>query len=306
MTILIIAFLGIFGLILSAGLLLFYRDAVLDRLSTIVDQRLPSPAARMGELQGRKPTALEKIVKPFEKMLPRSAQEVSVIQKRLIRAGLRKNSYVNVFYGAKVVVPLALVLLVTITQATDVLGPFFTYALAVALGFLAPDFWLGNRISNRQMKIRLGLPESLDLLVICSEAGLSLDHAFLRCTEELKISQPELADEFGLMMLEEKAGRPRDEALKGLADRTGIDSVRSLVNALVQADAFGTSIAKTLRVYSETMRTQRRQKAEEQAAKTTVKLVFPLVFFIFPSLFVVTLGPSVIAMFEGFSKYFGV
>lgn len=305
MTLLIIAFLGILGLVLSAGLLLFYRDVVLERLSTIVDQRL-APSVRVGELLGRERNTLEKIVTPFEKVLPRSAQEVSVVQRRLIRAGFRKNSYVNVFYGAKVLVPLAAVLLVTVTQATGIMGPFFTYALAAGLGFLAPDFWLGNRIAGRQMEIRLGLPEALDLLVICSEAGLSLDHAFLRCADELKLSQPELADEFGLMMLEEKAGRPRDEALKALAERTGIDSVRTLVTALVQSDAFGTSIAKTLRVYSDTMRTQRRQQAEEQAAKTTVKLVFPLVFFIFPSLFVVALGPSVIAMFEGFSKYFGV
>lgn len=306
MALLIIAFLASFGLVLSAGLLLFYRNVVSERLTTIVDRRLVSSDGWIGQLLGRKPNTLEKIVKPFEKVLPRSAQEVSVIQKRLIRAGFRKDSYVNAFYGAKVAVPLALVALVAATQATGILGPFFTYALAAGLGFLLPDFWLGNRIASRQLKIQLGLPEALDLLVICSEAGLSLDHALMRCAGDLKISQPEIAAEFALMMLEQKAGRPRDEALKALADRTAIDSVRSLVNALVQADTFGTSIAKTLRVYSETMRTHRRQKAEEQAAKTTVKLVFPLVFFIFPSLFVVTLGPALISMFEGFAKYFGV
>ena len=140
-------------------------------------------------------------------------------------------------------------------------------------------------------------------MVICSEAGLSLDQDILKVSQELRLSQPEVADEFGLLMLEQKAGRPRAEALKALADRTNIDSVRSLVNTLIQADTFGTSIAKALRVFSDTMRTQRRQKAEERAAKTTVKLVFPLVFFIFPSLFVVALGPSMIKMFEGFAKF---
>src|SRR5205823_2413116 len=118
------------------------------------------------------------------------------------------------------------------------------------------------------------------------------------------LSQPEISDEFGLMMLEQKAGRPREEALKSLADRTGIDTIRTLVSTLIQADTFGTSIAKTLRVYSDTMRTQRRQQAEERAAKTTVKLVFPLVFFIFPSIFVVALGPSAIKLFEGMEKAF--
>jgi tight adherence protein C len=304
MTILIAAFLAIFGLILSAGLLLFYRDVVLERLSTSVEQRLGPPGGWRGRFLDPKQGAVKQFIRPFQNILPRSAQEVSVVRKRLIRAGYRKESSVEVFYGAKVLVPLSLVLLATATTVSA-FNPFFVYGLTAGLGFLLPDFWLGNRIASRQRKIRLGLPEALDLLVICSEAGLSLDHAIVRCTEELSLSQPEIADEFGLMMLEQRAGRPRDEALKGLADRTDIDSIRSLVNTLVQADTFGTSIAKTLRVYSDTMRTQRRQQAEEQAAKTTVKLVFPLVFFIFPSLFVVALGPSVILLMEGFAKYFG-
>ena len=304
MTILIATFLGSFGLILSAGLLLFYRDVVLERLSTVVEQRFGPPGGWLGRFLHPRQGAVKQFIRPFQNILPRSAQEVSVVRKRLIRAGYRKESSVEVFYGAKVLVPLSLVLLATATTVSA-FNPLFVYGLTAGLGFLLPDFWLGNRINSRQRRIRLGLPEALDLLVICSEAGLSLDHAIIRCTEELSLSQPEIADEFGLMMLEQRAGRPRDEALKGLADRTDIDSIRSLVNTLVQADTFGTSIAKTLRVYSDTMRTQRRQQAEEQAAKTTVKLVFPLVFFIFPSLFVVALGPSVILLMEGFAKYFG-
>jgi tight adherence protein C len=288
--------------ILTVGLLLFYRDAALARLSSVVEPRLGSRFARFGRILHADRKAVEQILKPFQSVLPRSAQETSVTQKRLIRAGYRKDSHVNVFYGAKVVVPLGLTLLATATQVYTV-GPFFVYALCVGLGFLAPDFWLGNRMANRQTRIRLGLPEALDLMVICSEAGLSLDQALLRASKELTISQPEISDELGLMLLEQRAGRRREEALKGLADRIGIDSVRALVNTLVQADNFGTSIAKTLRVYSDTMRTQRRQRAEEQAAKTTVKLVFPLVFFIFPSLFIVALGPAMILMFDGFKNF---
>jgi tight adherence protein C len=228
---------------------------------------------------------------------------VSVVQKRLIRAGYRRDADVNIFYAAKVLSPLGLTFLATVTGMYT-LGPFFIYALTVGLGFLAPDFWLGNRIKNRQRRIRLGLPEALDLMVICSEAGLSLDQSTLRVSQELKHSQPQISDEFGLTMLEQRAGKPRDESLKALADRTDIDVIRTLVNTLVQADTFGTSVSKTLRIYSDTMRTQRRQNAEEQAAKTTVKLVFPLVFFIFPSLFVVALGPAMILMLEGFAQYF--
>jgi tight adherence protein C len=142
-------------------------------------------------------------------------------------------------------------------------------------------------------------------MVICSEAGLGLDQMLNRVGRELEDSQPEIRDEFQLINLEQRAGRPREEALKNFADRVNIDSARALSTTLIQADTFGTSIAKTLRVYSDTLRTQRRQQAEEQAAKTTVKLVFPLVIFIFPSIFVVTLGPAGITMIEGFAKFFG-
>jgi tight adherence protein C len=302
MLLLVIAFLATFGLILSVGLLLFYREVALARLSSLVAPRSGSRVSRIGRILHPDRQAVEQVLKPFQSVLPRSAQETSVTQTRLIRAGYRKDSHVNVFYGAKVVIPIGLTLIATGTQAYTI-GPFFIYALCVGLGFLLPDFWLGNRMSNRQTKIRLGLPEALDLMVICSEAGLSLDQTLLVASKELIISQPEISDELGLMLLEQRAGRPRAEALKAFADRIGIDSVRALVNTLVQATTFGTSIAKTLRVYSDSMRTQRRQQAEEQAAKTTVKLVFPLVFFIFPSLFIVALGPAMILMFDGFNSY---
>jgi tight adherence protein C len=300
MLLIIIAFLGSFGLILTLGLLLFYRDTAFERLSALVE---PRRSGRLGRLLRPDQEAVKQIVKPFQNVVPRTAQEVSVVQKRLIRAGYRREAAVNTFYAAKVLSPLTLSLFATVTGIYTI-GPFFIYALSIGLGFLVPDFWLGNRITNRQRRIRRGLPEALDLMVICSEAGLSLDQGILRVSQELKISQPQISDEFGLTMLEQRAGKARDEALKALADRADIDSIRTLVNTLIQADTFGTSVAKTLRVYSDSMRTQRRQQAEEQAAKTTVKLVFPLVFFIFPSLVVVALGPALILWLEGCEKYF--
>lgn len=299
MTLALIAFLAVYVLIASGLLLVFYRDATVKRLVSVVSPRAATGSVLDRFLRLRSTSTVESLVQPFQKVLPRSPQEVSVIQKRLIRAGYRKDAYTNIFYGAKVLAPLLLVLLVVVTQR----GSFFVYATAVALGFLAPDFWLGNRISARQTNIRVGLPEALDLLVICIEAGLGLDQAIMRVAEEMKISQPEISEELSLIGLEQRAGRPRAEAWKNLAERTDVDSVRAMVATLIQADHFGTSVSKTLRVYSDTLRVQRRQMVEELAAKTSVKLVFPLVFFIFPSLFVVALGPEVISLLEGFKKF---
>jgi tight adherence protein C len=158
-------------------------------------------------------------------------------------------------------------------------------------------------ISSRQKKLQRGLPDVLDLLVICIEAGLSLDQATARTAEELKTAQPELCDEFGVLVLEQRAGRARSDAWKHLAERTAVESLRNLVSVLVQSEQFGTSVAKTLRQHADTLRAQRIQHVEEMAAKTTVKLVFPLVFFIFPALFLVVLGPAVLLMMDSFKTF---
>jgi tight adherence protein C len=184
------------------------------------------------------------------------------------------------------------------------LSPFFVYALCLGVGYLGPDFWLGNRIKKRQSKIRRGLPDVLDLLVICIEAGLGLDQATVRSSEELAHAQPELCDELRVVVLEQRAGRPRQDTWKHLAERTDVDCIRNLVTMMIQAEQFGTSIGKTLRTHSDTLRTQRIQQVEEQAAKTTIKLIFPLVFFIFPSLFLVTLGPAILIMMDSFKSLF--
>jgi tight adherence protein C len=241
------------------------------------------------------------VVKKFESLMPKSENEVSVIKKRLMLAGYRNENAIKVFYGSKVLLPALLALIAMVTGLAN-LGPFFVYLVALGGGFLAPDFWLGKQIKKRQKKLTRGLPDVLDLLVICMEAGLSLDQATSRCAEELRDSQPEICDELGLVVLEQRAGRARSEAWKNMADRTGVDSLRNLVSMLVQTEQFGTSIAKMLRVHSDTLRVQRVQLVEEMASKTSVKLVFPLVLFIFPALFLVTLGPAAIVMAESFSS----
>src|SRR5437588_11976220 len=163
-------------------------------------------------------------------------------------------------------------------------------------GFFVPRFVLKRMIRDRQRRITLALPDALDLTVICVEVGLALDQALMRVGEDLRHAHPDLSDEFYLVNLEMRAGKPRAEALRNLVERTGVDDVRALVGTLIQTDRFGTSVAQALRVHSDSLRTERRQRAEEQAAKTTIKMVPPLVLFVLPSIIFVTIGPAIISL----------
>jgi len=298
----ILIFLAIFLLIASGGLLLFYRESMLERISEVINPRPKKPKSLMGTIQ-QTGHSISGVVQQFQSVLPKSQAEVSVVRQRLIRAGYRNENGINIFYGCKVLVPIGLCAAAWIS-GLGAMSPFFAYSSALALGFLAPDFWLGSRMKKRQSAIRRGLPDVLDLLIICIEAGLSLDQATARTAVELRKAQPELCDELGITVLEQRAGRPRSESWKHMAERTDVSAVRNLVSMLVQSEQFGTSIAKTLRVHSDTLRTQRVQAVEEAAAKTTVKLIFPLVLFIFPALFLVTLGPAIITMMANFQTIF--
>ena len=301
MALVIIAFIVVFLLIASGALLVFYRDALPQRIAEAIN---PRPKKRkVVDAIKESGLSIGGVVEHFEHVLPKSQAEVSVAVQRLTRAGYRNESAVRVFYGYKVFVPLALCAIALVSGAAK-WSPFFVYASCLGLGFLGPDFWLGRMIKNRQKRMERGLPDVLDLLIICIEAGLSLDQATARTSQELVKAQPDLCDEFGILVLEQRAGRARSEAWKNLSERTGVESIRNLVSVLVQSEQFGTSVAKTLRVHSDTMRAKRIQQVEEMAAKTSVKLVFPLVFFIFPALFLVTLGPAVILMMESFKTFF--
>jgi len=298
----IFSFLAVFVLLLSLGLLLFYREAALKRISEVINPR-PKQKTLLGTIQ-QTGFSLGSMVEQFEKILPKSKQEMGVIQQRLQRGGFRGDSAINVFYGCKVVTPLILCAIAGVTGLANI-SPFFVYALCLAVGFLLPDFWLGKRIAKRQARIRRGLPDVLDLIVICVEAGLSLDQATARTATELKGAQPDLCEELRIVVLEQRAGRARSDAWKHMVERTGEESLRNLVSMLVQAEQFGTSVAKTLRIHADSLRTQRVQAVEEKAAKTSVKLVFPLVLFIFPALFLVVLGPAMILMSESFKTLLG-
>jgi tight adherence protein C len=300
MTFALFSFIAIFILIASAGLLVFYREAMLQRLTQVVTPRKEKKWSDLFK-KGRAGASIKAVIEPFEKVLPKSPKEVSIVEQRLIRAGLRDESATRLLYGAKALTPIVFCLAVVVSGV----GNFMAYVMALGVGYLAPDFWLGRRIKKRQLEIRLGLPDFLDLMVVCIEAGLSLDYAVDRAVKEFSASQPEICDEFGLVILEQRAGRARGDAWRNLAERVDIDVIRTLTSSVIQADQFGTSISKTLRVYSETLRTQRRQRVEELAAKTAVKLVFPLVLCIFPTLFIIALGPAILAMMDTFKKYIG-
>jgi tight adherence protein C len=223
---------------------------------------------------------------------PKSASETGKLQQRLIAAGYRTNDALYVFFGIRLACALTAF---AVAMSPLVVRPNLLIALAACgLGYLLPGMVLARKAKKRQHRIRLGLPDALDLLVVSVEAGLGLDQAIQRVGLELDFAHPDLSEELSLINLELRAGKGRSEALRNLAERTGVDDISSLVAMLVQTDKFGTSVAQSLRVHSETVRTKRRQRAEEAAAKTGVKMVFPLVFCIFPAIWVVTIGPAAI------------
>lgn len=237
---------------------------------------------------------IDTLLAGLAKIFPASAGK-SDIDQRLIRAGFRRPEAAAALMASRFVVIALLVSVVWLTGFYEN-NPFILFVVSIGIGFLLPDFWLGAQVRKRQSLIRLALPDALDLLVICMEAGLGLDQALLYVSQELRIAHPELCDEFDLVNAEVHVGKTRLAALRSLSTRTGVEDLQSLVATLIQTDRFGTSVAQSLRIHSEDLRTKRRQRAEEMAAKTTVKMVFPLVLFIFPALFVVILGPAVIQM----------
>ena len=273
---------------------------------------LPAPAAdierRLGELiEGTHPgeagtddpeynKTLMDALKRVGTMAPKGATETGKLQQRLISAGYRRPEALVIFLGIRV--SLALAAFALFSFPILMRPNLFAALAACGSAYVLAGMVLARKAKQRQHRIRLSLPDALDLLVVSVEAGLGLDQAIQRVAAELEFAHPELCDELRLINLELRAGKPRVEALHNLADRTGVDDIISLVAMLVQTDKFGTSVAQSLRVHSETARTKRRQRAEEAAAKTGVKLVFPLVFCIFPAIWVVTIGPAALKFIE--------
>src|SRR6202521_474831 len=240
---------------------------------------------------------MQQALDPLSRALPVSPTDVSQTRAWLIQAGYRDAQHVTIYRGLRVL--FAALGFFSVFLFTGFDSPLLLLGM-LAFGFFLPRFILKKKLQERQRRIRLGLPDALDLTVICVEAGLSLDQAMMRVGQDLSHAHPELSGEFHLFDLETRAGKPRVEALRNLAERTGVDDLRSLVGVLIQTDRFGTSVAQALRVHSDSLRTERRQRAEEQAAKTTIKLVPPLVVFVLVPLFFVVLGPGFIQLYRTF------
>jgi tight adherence protein C len=241
---------------------------------------------------------LDKALAPAAKLLPPSAQEVSRTRAWLMQAGYREPRHLRIFFSLRAVlvfVPLIVVLVTGFATRAPLM-----LVVAPALGFMLPRFWLKRRMAQRAHRIELSLPDTLDLLVVCVEAGLGLDQAIQRVAHELKLMHPDLCGEFELLGLELHAGVPRREALQHLGERCAVDDLRTLCAALIQTERFGTSVAHALRVHSQALRTERRQRLEEQAAKLSIKMLPVLALFVFPAVMIVVIGPAAISLIRHF------
>jgi tight adherence protein C len=295
-----IGLLGI-GLLLAFFLAFFVagRSSAQSALLAEVTNQIHRPGA---QTEQRRLPDVERLMAPLGKLrMMLGGGSNPLLAKRLMLAGYRKPYHVDLFVMSRLVLPVIAGLAVAAWVQDDII---LFFILAVVTAFFLPEFWLGHAINKRRERVRLSLPDALDLLAICLEAGLGLDQAIVRIGRELKISHRELAEEFLQINLEQRAGNPRIGAWRSMAERVDAESVRSFVNMLVQTERFGTPLSRSLGAFSDALRTQRRQQAEELAAKTTIKLVLPLVVFIFPCIFIVTVVPAIITVIQSFGNMF--
>jgi tight adherence protein C len=284
----IVIFASIMAIVTLIGMKFYVRPKeAIERVAGVsVDQPDHMPA--------HPSLAFRQILQRLGDVLPASPKDVTIMQRRLIRAGFRGPHALKVLYGSKVALTVLLPILMTMFISGSDMGSdrkIMAVLAAAAMGFFGPNEYVKLVSKKRQKEVRRGMPNALDLMVVCVESGLGLDQAILQVSKELYKAHPEISEEFALVNLELKAGKRRTEALRNLADRTNVDELKKLVAVLIQADRFGTGIAQSLRGHADFMRVQARQVAEEKAAKLGVKLVFPIFFCILPSLFVVTVGP---------------
>lgn len=266
-------------------------------------QRLHAAVAGGGSIAADLPLSaaeLDPRLARANRYLPKSPKDMSKLQRRMARVGYRSPMAPVVYTLCEYGVPL-LVLMLCVSFLGRTQGLLLGIPMAL-IGYMVPGFWLGRQAENRKKLIANGLPDALDLLIVCVEAGMGLDQGITKAAEELAVSHTALSEELGLITTEIRAGKPRMEAFKNFAARTQVDDVRQLVSMLIQTDRFGTSVSQALRTQAEVSRTKRRQRAEEKAQKLGVKLIFPLVFCLFPAMFIVTIGPAVIKFARFFAQ----
>ncbi|HEX4949695.1 MAG TPA: type II secretion system F family protein [Blastocatellia bacterium] len=277
-------------------------DERLREINPRVDRGTPTPPVT----KKVNTVIVERVAKPVYKITRPSNRNLRRLRRRLVKAGFSSENAVSVYVVVRLVVafivPIA-VLLVLLALDFPRSPQFVALVMLGAIfGLFMPSFNLSRMISKRQQKIARALPDAIDLMVVCVEAGLGLNAALQRVGRELELVEPVLAGEMAITNREIRAGKPRDEALRNLGDRTGVDDIKSLVAMLIQSDRFGTSIASSLRVFADSMRTKRRQRAEEMVSKASIKLLFPLLLFIFPALLIVLLGPALITLYRALDQ----
>jgi tight adherence protein C len=297
---------------ISAGMMgiywLMYRpqSAATERLKQLGGRTATATVSTgLVEEEGRGAELAQRLASPLSKLLPPSAAEAKKLQKQLMQAGFRSPGAPLIYRGVQLTTMAALPALVALACAilARPLGGALLWILgAFIIGFFLPRYALRRITKSRQQLVRWGLADALDLMVISIEAGLGLNAAMMKVSSELKDVHPDISDEFELANLEIRVGRERDEALRNLAERTGVDDLHSLVAMLIQTDKFGTSIAKAIRAFSDSLRTKRRQRAEQAAQKAAVKLLFPLACFLFPTLFIAILGPAALQLIDTLGK----
>ncbi len=296
-------------IVIAAGLTIFFATTL---LIVIFERRSSTEARLLDAVQGIKPVIATSNFRPAAILTEISSAterirrsvgitDTSSAARQLALAGFRQPYQVEIFYAVRLLLPAITAVLISVFIHENVI---FWFIVGTIFAFYVPDLYVSRLIRQRRERVRLGLPDALDLLAICMEAGLGLDQALMRVGNELNDTHPDLSDEFNIISLEQRAGTPRIEAWRHMAERTKLEIISAFVSMLVQTDRFGTPISKALAVFSDSLRTQRRQKAEELAAKTTIKMVFPLVFFIFPSMFIVLLAPAFISIMHNMQSLF--
>ena len=294
----IILGLCLFAAFVFAFLLLTPRTSAAGALL----QEVTRPVRASGAPAWQSALDVDYLAKPFTLVRSLFSPEPDPqLVRRLMLAGYRKPAHADMFLGLRLAIPAGLGVLVALFGGSNTIVLFF---VAVGLGFFVPDFWLNWKTKQRRERVRMSLPDGLDFLAICLEAGLGLDQGIVRLGQELHVSHPVLAEELLQINFEQRAGVPRITAWKTFSDRVDLESVRSFVAMLIQTDRFGTPLSKSLGAFSDALRIARRQKAEELAAKTTIKLLFPLALFIAPAMGIVLLGPAMISIVKSFQRIF--
>jgi tight adherence protein C len=300
----------------SAAFVLLFLVEVAPGRNPVVAQRLAemqaanqdTPATLQRRRRQLRSERLKGVLQAFGEAVQERSKNTSEVRLRLIQAGYPNAAAVPMYLGLRVAVPALMGMGAAILLPSVGFSAAKTLIFSIyfgVMGYILPSWSVGRRVRGRQKEMQKALPDALDMLVVSVEAGLGLNQALVRVSEEIYRLSPVLSEQLALVNLEIRAGTSREEALRNLGERTGLQDISSLVGMLIQTERFGTSVAQALRVHADTMRTKRRQRAEEAAAKTTIKMIFPLVFCIFPALFVVILGPALIQIYKALAGFGG-